>query len=177
MVHIQSHFHAGFELFLREQSGAQQHERHQAGFLPYAQATVGKQFINADNGAVAVKAQALHDGESFVAKDTLAHLQADERNLGIHAADIIRTADAHVRFVVFHGHQERADTKGGRAEFLDDFVELLKRFAGLVVHLLHRGDAVAQIDEVHEGRMVRRQFSGDEVNDLERGKFLHFLVR
>jgi len=62
--------------------GAEEDEGHQARFMADAEAAVGKQFINADDGAVFVETETLDDGEGLVAKDALAHLQTDEGILG-----------------------------------------------------------------------------------------------
>ena len=102
LIDVEPHFHAGLEFFLGEQGGTEQHERHQAGFLADAQPAVGKQFVNAHDGAVAIEAEALHNGEGLVAQHALAELEAVQGNLGVNAAHVIRAADAHMSLVRVH---------------------------------------------------------------------------
>lgn len=176
LVGVEPHFHARLELFLGEEGGAEQDGAEQAGFLADAQASARQQLVNAHNRSVAVEAETLHDGEGLVEQNALADLQAGQGDLRIQAADIIGPAGADVRLVGFHRHEESADAVSRGAEFFDDSVQFFDGLAGLVVDLLHLGHAVAQIDHVQEGQIVRRQLAGDHVNQLERGKGVQFFA-
>lgn len=148
LVQVEADFHPGLELLLGQQRRALHHQRGEAGLLADAQAAVGEQFVDADNRAVAIKAETLHDGEGFVAQHALAGLEARERNLRIDAADVIGAADADVRLVRFDRREVGADAKRRRAELLDDGIEFFDHLPRLIGHLLERHDAVAQVDEI-----------------------------
>ena len=74
----------------------------------------------------------MNDGERLVAKDSLADLEAREGDGGIDPADIIGPAHADVGFIRFHGQEKGAHAERGRAQFLDDGIELFDGLAGLI---------------------------------------------
>src|SRR5437667_2258650 len=144
--------------------------------MPDTQPSVGEQFINANNRAVAVETQSLHHGEGFVQQDTLAELQAGKGDLRVNTTDVIRAGDTDVGLVRLDGHQERPHAKGWRAEFLNDGVHLFESLPRLVVHFLYRRNPLAQINHVENGRMTRGQFAYDQIDQLKSGESVQLLA-
>src|SRR4030095_10386661 len=104
--------------------------------LQIPQQPVRAQFIDADDGTIAVEAESLHDGESLVAEHALSDLQARKRDLRVHATNIVSPTHADVSFVRFDAHQHGANTKSRRAEFFNDGVELFNCLLRLKISLL-----------------------------------------
>src|SRR5262245_34941444 len=94
--------------------------------------------------------------ERFIAENTLADLEAGQRDLRIDAANVIGATDTNMRFVRFDWHQKGADAKRRRAEFLDDGVHFFQGLLSLEIHFLETSDAFAQINHVEQGRMAVR---------------------
>jgi hypothetical protein len=151
LVEVEADFEAGLEFFLGEEGGAEDDGGVAGGFGAEAESVIGEDLVDGDDGAVGVEAEVLDDGEGFVAEDAGADVEVGDGDSGVDLADVIGAADADVGAVGFDGAEEGAGAEGWGAEFFDDFLVAFEGGAGLVVHFLEAGDAVAEVGQFEEG--------------------------
>lgn len=138
LVGVEADFEAGLlGLPLREQGGAEDDQRRQAGLRAQPEAPVGEDFVEADDGARGVEAELLDDGEGFIAEDALPALERGEPQLGVDPADVVGAAEADVGAVLADGSEEGADAERRGTELSKGFVVFLSgRLPGLVLGFL-----------------------------------------